>query len=280
MTTSGTISAIMSCFNVEKTLHKAIDSIINQSYFDWVMICCDDGSTDNTFSILRAYKEQYPDKFIIIRNERNQKLPYSLNRCLRRVRTEYVARMDADDWSAPDRFEKQIQYLKDHPEVDLVGTGIGVSDGIKTLTTFVQKQDPEAGDMFNSNCFSHATIMTHSYVYHKLGGYSLDPRVERCEDLELWSRFFQEGFVGHNLPDILYYVLEDENAFKRRDLRARLNAFYTGRLVYRRLHITGARAHIRPWVELSKALVPYRLYNKLHIWTMGRTNQKLNRKQD
>ena len=62
------ISVIMACYNCEKTLNKAIDSILSQTYTNWIMICCDDGSTDGTLKVLNNYKERYPDKFVIIKN--------------------------------------------------------------------------------------------------------------------------------------------------------------------------------------------------------------------
>ena len=164
------ISVIMATYNCEKTVEKAIDSILAQTYTNWVMIICDDGSSDGTFAILNRYAEEYPDKFVIIQNEQNRKLPYSLNHCLQYVQTDLVARMDGDDWSAPDRFEKQIVFLREHPECHLVGTGIAVSDGSSVLTTIVQPAKPVPKDMLKINCFSHATIMTYKRVYDALDG--------------------------------------------------------------------------------------------------------------
>ena len=106
------ISVIMAAYNCEKTVGKAIDSILAQTYENWVMIICDDGSTDGTMDVLNRYAGEYPDKFVIIQNETNSKLPYSLNHCLQYVQTELVARMDGDDWSTPDRFEKQVADRK------------------------------------------------------------------------------------------------------------------------------------------------------------------------
>ena len=76
------VSVIMATYNCADTVGKAIDSILAQTYENWVMIICDDGSADNTLEILNRYKALYPDKFVIIRNETNRKLPYSLNHCL------------------------------------------------------------------------------------------------------------------------------------------------------------------------------------------------------
>ena len=132
----------MACYNSGKTIRKAIDSILAQTYDNWVMICCDDGSTDDTFDILKAYKEQYPDKFVIIRNEKNMMLPFSLNKCLENVTTDLVARMDADDWSLPDRLEKQVGFLKEHPEYDLVGTGVTLNNGKEDFAAIVKTPEP------------------------------------------------------------------------------------------------------------------------------------------
>lgn len=72
------ISVIMATYNCADTVEKAIDSILAQTYENWVMIICDDGSSDSTWEILNRYKAQHPDKFVVIQNETNRKLPYSL----------------------------------------------------------------------------------------------------------------------------------------------------------------------------------------------------------
>ena len=199
----------MATYNCEKTVEKAIDSILAQTYENWVMIICDDGSTDGTVAILRGYEREYPGKFVIIQNEKNSKLPYSLNHCLQYVQTDLVARMDGDDWSTPDRFEKQVAFLKAHPEYDLVGTGVTVFDGEKKIASIVKYPEPDRETILKQNAFSHATIMTYKQVYDKLNGYSLDPTVERVEDVDLWHRFLFAGFKGFNISDELYVILED-----------------------------------------------------------------------
>lgn len=264
----------MATYNCEKTIHKAINSILAQTYENWVMIICDDGSTDSTLSILMQYAEDYPGKFVIIQNEKNSKLPYSLNHCLKYVETELVARMDGDDWSTPDRFEKQVAFLKEHPDCDLLGTGIAVSDNENVLTTIIQPDKPKPEDMLHINCFSHATIMTYMRVYKALEGYSLDPSVERCEDLDLWTRFFEKGFVGYNLPECLYYILEDENAVKRRNLRNRLNTAKTLMRGYKRMGLHGFACYKKAYLQVLTYFIPMGIYKKLHIWKMTQRTKK------
>lgn len=271
---NGKVSVIMAVYNCADTINKAIDSILAQTYENWVMIICDDGSTDATWDILNQYRAQYPDRFVLMQNEENKKLPYSLNRCLTQVDTELVARMDGDDWSAPERFEKQVHFLQTHPEYDLVGTGIRVSTGNEVLTTIIQPLTPVPEDMLHCNCFSHATIMTYKRVYDALDGYSSDPSVERCEDLDLWSRFFAAGFHGYNLPDELYTILEDENAVRRRDLRNRLNTAKTLNNAYKRMNLKGFACFRKAYFQVFTYFIPMGIYKKLHIWKMTQRTKK------
>ena len=266
------ISVIMACYNCEKTLGKAIDSILAQTYTDWVMICCDDGSTDDTLKVLNEYKEKYPDKFVVIQNDGNRKLPYSLNHCLEHVETEFVARMDADDWSLPERFEKQITFLKTHPEYVLVSTGVTVSDGEKKIASIIKYPEPTKETMLRQNAFSHATIMTYKKVLDDLGGYSLEPYVERVEDVDLWCRFLAAGYKGYNLPDELYVILEDEDAAKRRTLKSRLNGAKTRNRGYKLMGFKGLTV-IKPYFTVLKSFVPLGLYKMIHKWTLKNTDR-------
>ena len=261
------ISVIMATYNCEKTVEKAIDSILAQTYENWVMIICDDGSADGTLEILRGYEREYPGKFVIIQTEENKKLPYSLNHCLQYVQTDLVARMDGDDWSTPDRFEKQVAFLKEHPEYDLVGTGVTFFDGEKKIGNLIKVPVPTPETMLKDNAFSHATILTYKRVYDALGGYSLDPTVERVEDVDLWCRFLAAGFKGYNLPDELYVILEDVHAAKRRTFRARLNGAKTRSRGCHLLGFSGLRCY-RPYLSVFKALVPSFVYRLAHLWRL------------
>lgn len=272
------ISVIMATYNCAGTVEKAIDSILAQTYEDWVMIICDDGSSDNTLEILHRYERKYPGKFVIIQNDRNRKLPYSLNHCLQYVETDLVARMDGDDWSTPDRFEKQVAFLKDHPEYDLVGTGVTVFDGEKKFASIVKTACPTRETMLRDNAFSHATIMTYKRVYDSLGGYSLDPSAERVEDVDLWCRFLAADFKGYNLPDELYIILENVNAARRRTFRARLNSARTRCRGYKLMGFRGLTCY-KPYLLLLKALVPTFVYRRIHAWKLTHSNIKTGEKQ-
>lgn len=268
---NGKVSVIMAVYNCADTISKAIDSILVQNYENWVMIICDDGSTDDTWGILKQYQAQYPDRFVLLQNKENKKLPYSLNRCLKYVNTELVARMDGDDWSAPERFEKQVNFLQTHPEFDLVGTGVSVLDGGKKIASIVKTPVPTKETMLKQNAFSHATIMTYKRIYDALNGYSLDPMVLRVEDVDLWCRFLAKGFQGYNMPDELYAILEDTNAVKRRTFQARLNSARTRCHGYKLMGFHGITCY-KPYFIVLKAFVPTPLYRLIHVWKLNHSS--------
>lgn len=252
----GLISIIMAVYNCAPTLREAIDSIINQTYTNWEFIICDDCSTDNTLEIVREYEAKYPDKFKVIQNEKNSKLSYSLNHCLKYAEGEFIARMDGDDISLPDRFEKQVNYLREHPDVNLVSTLVqrfseeGMADIVKK---------PEFPDRYTQRrqvAFNHATIMTYKYVYDKCGGYTVSKRTVRAQDYDLWFRFFYHNFKGVNMQEPLYLMREDINAIKRRTLKVRL---YVVATTFKGFHLLGYPLHwyIKPAVvTVIKGLTP------------------------
>jgi glycosyltransferase involved in cell wall biosynthesis len=113
------ISIGMSVRNNVKTLATAVRSILQQSYRNWEMLLIDDGSTDGTLAVAKNFADP---RVQMITDGRNQGLPARLNQAVRLARGIYFARMDGDDVAYPERLEKQIAYLRQHPEVDLLAT--------------------------------------------------------------------------------------------------------------------------------------------------------------
>ena len=212
----GHISVIMATYNCAGTLKASIDSILAQTYEDWKFIICDDCSTDNTYEVLKGYEQEYPDKFLIIKNEKNSKLPFSLNHCLEYADGEFCARMDGDDYVSPERFEKQVKFLRENPDTQLVGCALQVFDENGPGRIIHCKEEPNKFDLLDKPCFPHAAIMTYTSVYKELEGYTVSPRTVRAQDYDLWFRFFGKGFRGKNLAEPLYFMREDAEAFLRR----------------------------------------------------------------
>lgn len=259
-TAAAKISVIMSVFNCEKTLREAIESVVAQTYENWEFVICNDASTDGTQAILDEYKSRFPDKFILIANEENMRLAFSLNRCLEYATGEYVARMDGDDISVPERFEKEIAFLQAYPEYDLVGCAMQRFSEEKGFADIVwSKEHVDKYSMRNGPPFCHATILTYKRVYDALGGYTVAERTKRAQDYDLWFRFFAAGFSGYNLQEPLYLVREDMNAIKRRTFKVRWNAFKTTRYGYKLLGFPKLWLAEKFFLMIGKSLIPYRL---------------------
>ena len=235
MTECPKVSVIMGVYNCEATLAEAIDSILHQTYPHWELVMCDDGSTDGTYALAEKYQREHTEKIVLLKNEQNRKLSYTLNRCLKAATGELIARMDADDISHPDRFEKQVCYLQEHPSVQLIGTAMCCFDKNGFHGVMHPPVQPDSKALVSSTPFFHATIMTYKRVYDALGGYSLEKRAERVEDIDLWFRFFAHRFSGQNMDEALYDVREDLNAIRRRTLQARIHSIQTRAAGYRLL---------------------------------------------
>lgn len=253
------ISIIMGVYNCAETIDVAIDSIMNQTYNDYEFIICDDASTDNTFELVEKWSKKYPGVFKVIRNADNHRLAYSLNHCLKYARGEYIARMDGDDLSVSDRFEKQVKYLDEHPECDVVGSYYRRFNDEGLMDIVSVPINPDKYTVRRSVPFNHATIMMRKSVYDALNGYTVNELTSRCEDQEMWFRFFKLGFKGANIPEPLYMVREDMNAIKRRTVRVRWQSYKVMRNGYKLLEFPWYW-RIKPFVLfLIKSMTPYRI---------------------
>lgn len=262
------ISIIMGIYNNAKTLREAIDSILAQTYTDWEMIMCDDGSSDDTYKIAQEYVEKYPDKFILIKNEKNLGLNKTLNHCLKIANGEYIARMDGDDISLPTRFEKEIAILDNHPEYAIVSTPMIYFDENGDWGKGKAIEIPRIEDFFKHAPFHcHAPCMIRREAFLAVNGYSLDKRTLRIEDCNLWFRLYAEGYRGYNIQEPLYKMRDERDAFKRRSLKTRINAVY---VVYDGIN----RLKLPKWyyiyvvkeffMALIKGLMPFKLYVFFH----------------
>ncbi len=212
----------MATYNCHNTLAECIDSIINQTFQDWEFIICDDCSKDDTFDILMEYAHQYPRKIVVLKNEKNSKLAYSLNRCLEVAQGEYIARMDGDDISLPARLDKQVRFLDEHPEYAVVSCGMTPFDENGKGTTRAGTEIPEVRALIWGSPFAHATILMRRSAYDAVKGYTVSKRTERAQDYDMWFRFFKAGLKGYNMQQALYEVREDTAAYKRRSVKVRM----------------------------------------------------------
>ncbi len=219
---------------------------------------CDDGSSDNTYEVAKSFQEQYPEKIILVKNEKNSFLSATLNHCLKYATGKYVARMDADDVSLPNRFERQVEFLESHPEYQLVGTLMQLFDDNGDLSILSRPEKPDKYSLRYGTVFSHPTIMTYKYVYDELGGYTVADRTVRGQDYDLWFRFYAKGYQGYNLQEVLYRFKEDMGAVKRRTAKIRWDNYKTVLFGFKLLNYP-IHWYINPTLMLAKCLIPSKL---------------------
>lgn len=217
------VSIIMGVYNCQDTLSEAIKSILAQTYANWELIMCDDGSIDNSATVAQSYVNQYPNKIKLLKNEKNKGLNYTLNRCLLDVSGVYIARMDGDDVCDKFRFEKEVECLENNPDIALVSCCMELYDENGVFGTIKYKENPQLKDFLKTSQFCHAGCMMRTDVLKQLGGYSESDKFLRVEDYELWVRMYLAGYKGYNLQEVLYSMRDDRNAFKRRTLKNRVN---------------------------------------------------------
>ena len=256
------ISVIMGIYNCAPTLAEALDSLLAQTFQDFKVIMCDDGSSDNTIEIASEYVNRYPDKFILIRNDRNMKLAATLNHCLEYADTEYVARMDGDDISLPTRFEKEVDFLDSHPEFALVSCPMIYFDELGDYKTGSAKSYPTKEDFKIGTPFCHAPVMMRTEILKKIEGYTAEPWVERAEDYYLWYKFYKAGYKGFNMSESLYKMRNDRNAFSRRKPSDRWRTYKLGIRVKKSLGLS--HPYLSGLKGLSKILVPGWMAKTLH----------------
>lgn len=206
----------MGIYNCASTLAEALNSLHTQTFQQFKVIMCDDGSSDDTVGVAQSFVRRYPEKFILIQNERNMGLNYTLNRCLELVDTEYVARMDGDDISLPTRFEEEISFLENNPELAIVSTPMIFFDENGDYRTDYGGKFVENKDFIKGSPFCHAPCMVRYQAYKDVEGYSVDKKLLGVEDYHLWFKMYSKGFKGYILKEPLYKMRDDRNAARRR----------------------------------------------------------------
>jgi glycosyltransferase involved in cell wall biosynthesis len=186
------ISIIMPVFNSEKYIKQAIESILDQSYKKFEFIIIDDASSDSTFEILNAYSKT--DKRIhLFRNRKNLGVTKTLNLALTHSSGKYIARMDADDWSYPDRLELQVVLMEKNPNVVVSGSYVAVCDAnlkIKYIRKYHHSDKEIRKHIFRYSPFAHpATIWNSSVIKKEL----YNEILTTCQDYEL---YFRMGKIG------------------------------------------------------------------------------------
>ena len=266
------ISVIMGIYNCASTLVEALDSLYNQTYQNFKVILCEDGSSDNTYQVAANYAAKH-DNIVLFRNDHNMGLNYTLNRCLDKVDTEYVARMDGDDISLPTRFEKEINFLDSHPEYAIVSTPMIYFDEQGAFGRGEGGFEPTKLAFIYGSPHCHAPCMIRREAYFAVGGYTVSPKLLRVEDYHLWLKMYSLGYRGYNLDECLYAMRDDRNAMSRRTWKGSFNEMNVHLLACKILKLP-FKGYLYSFFPLLKQMLPRFVYLYLHKRRLNSLNQK------
>jgi len=234
------ISVILSVYYKERPeyLKLSVQSIFNQTLKPNEVILVEDGPlTKELLSTIDDLVSIY-NEIVVIKLEQNSGLAHALNIALEKCKSDYIARMDTDDISNPNRFEKQVRFLNDNPQIDCVGSWAVeiTADG----SEFFKKQMPLSHDeckkfFIKRNPMIHPTVMFRRRFFEKAGNYPEDTYQE--EDTMLWANGFANGCRFANIPEYLYEFRIDDSFFHRRKgFRFAKDTFFIRHKIRKMLH--------------------------------------------
>lgn len=202
--TTPAVSVLMPVFNGERFLAEAIESILGQTFTDFEFVIVDDGSTDASPAILAKYASRDPR--IRVLRQTNAGIVAALNRGLAECRGPLVARMDADDVSAPSRLAAQTKYLNDHPDIAVVGTTVRlIAESGRRGPVLCLPMAPDAvrRALQRGTSLAHPTTVMRKDTVIAAGGYREELR--HAEDYDLWSRLAIQHRLANIQQPLLFY---------------------------------------------------------------------------
>ncbi len=251
------ISVLMGIYNCADTLEQAVQSIQDQTYTNWELILCDDGSSDNTYAVARKLAGA-DNRIVLLKNEHNLGLNTTLNRCLSAATGEYIARMDGDDDCLPDRFEKQLDILEKQKDYAIVSTSMILFDENGEWGRVTIPEFPTPEQVVTGTPIHHAPVMVRKSAMDEVGGYTEHKRMLRVEDVNLWIKLYTAGYRCRNLQEPLYRMRNDQNALNRRRYIYRVNSTYVRLLGCKALKLKPVY-YLKAFVPMVNGLVPARL---------------------
>jgi glycosyltransferase EpsE len=257
-----TVSIIMGIYNCETTLAESIDSLLNQTFQDFEIIMCDDGSIDTTYKIAQEYAADHTN-IIVLKNDVNMGLNYTLNRCLEYSRGKYIARQDGDDISLPARLEEEVKILEENRDIALVSCAAIHFDDKGDFKTGKKPYLPEKKDFIYGSPFIHPSCVIRKYILDEVCGYTVSKKLLRVEDYHLWFKIYAKGYKGINIQTPLYKWRDDINAYNRRTIKNRLNEIYVRFIGFKMLKLP-FYYYIYCFRPLAALLAPRFIYNFFH----------------
>lgn len=242
-------------------LCRSVTSILEQSFREFEFLICDDGSTHAAQELLEHFR-MLDDRIRLIRPGGKLDLASKLNACLKAADGGYIARMDDDDYSHPDRFQKQLELLRKDPDLAFVGSNVNLCRECRIVGNRVFPQEPQVKDFYFSQPFIHPALMFRREALEAVGGYSENKRQVLCEDYDLLLRLYAKGFRGRNIGEFLLDYSLPATAGGNRKMRHRWNEAATR---FERFRELGILPKAMPYVikPLAAGLIPARLRERM-----------------
>jgi len=206
------LSVLMPFYNSEKSIEKAIDSILKQTFRDFSLYLIDDCSEDNSLSIAEN-KKKTDSRIIIIKNIEKLGISKSLNALIPKLHTKYIVRMDADDYSYEERFHEQINFLESNQETDILGTNVDYFDiqgnfisssNLPLTDNLIKKQ------LSKNNVLIHPSIMMKTNFLKEIKGYN--NFFINAQDYDLWFRARKKfNFTNLKKPLLRYQIIQKKS---------------------------------------------------------------------
>lgn len=217
-------TAVMSVYAGEQPgfLRESLESMLAQTHpCRELILVCDGKLTDELDRVISELCAKHPGVMRVVRASKQLGVGACANAALRRAGTDYIVKMDSDDIALPDRCEKQLAYLSEHEEIDMLGAYIEEFDS-DSGQAIALRRTPVSDEEIRKyakrrNPFNNQTLIYRKAAAIRSGGYST---VRRCEDYEFAVRMLMSGARGANLPEVLVrYRVTESNLTRRRNIR-------------------------------------------------------------
>lgn len=258
------VSVVITTYNREKSIRKAIESVLNQTHRNIELIIIDDGSIDETKEIIRPY---FLDPRVRYFYEDNKGCADAMNNGIAVAKGKYVAILDSDDfWCDNQKIEKQLDFLEKNTDYVLVGGGATMIDekGKEIVSYLLVEHDADIRkEILVNNVFAHVTVLFKKEAWEKVGGY------DKNYWMEDWDLLLKMGLVGklHNIQEIFANYLGhqrnnpsdfDENYSRLEQLKLKIKL----KKKYRNYYPNYKKALLYCWIEYLFSLLPF----KYELW--------------
>lgn len=242
----------MSVYKSEKGfyLDRAIKSVWDdQIYKPSQIILVEDGPlTKELYEVIEKWKKKIPHIMCVLVNDVNQGLTVSLNKGLKKVTSDLIARMDSDDQSVPDRFQLQVDFLKKHPNIDVVGGAMQIVDK-NGEHKYIKHTKLHHEEMLKQICWKcplmHPTVMMRNSMFTEKG-LSYDERFRNSQDIALWVDAIIAGCHLANIDKVLLNFTEDEDVYRRRGKVRAMNEYKSFARAAKKIYGTYSPRRILP----------------------------------